>query len=268
MPVKHQPDNKNLTVITTHINADFDALASMLAAHKLYPDSLVVFPGSQEKNLRNFFIKSMVYLLNIANVKDIDFNKFSEHKSLYPYQREALQNATKIIYKFYDNFKDTEIAKKQFLKLNEQNGLNKDLQKRHFAYSDTESTAYNILSEFFEEEDYKLPAWNFINRMSFWMATGSGKSVVLIKLIELLQNLMKNEILPDNRILFLTHRPDLIEQLKEHIIEFNEYNKKEKGIEFIIRDLREFPEQEMYGNLFKDTQINIYFYRSDLISGN
>ena len=134
--------------------------------------------------------------------KDIDFNKFSEYKSLYPYQREALQNATKIIYKFYDNFKDTEIAKKQFLKLNEQNGLNKDLQKRHFAYSDTESTAYNILSEFFEEEDYKLPAWNFINRMSFWMATGSGKSVVLIKLIELLQNLMKNEILPDNRILF------------------------------------------------------------------
>jgi len=198
--------------------------------------------------------------------KDIDFNKFSEHKSLYPYQREALQNATKIIYKFYDNFKDNEIAKKQFLKLNEQNGLNKDLQKRHFSYSDTESTAYNILSEYFEEEDYKLPAWNFINRMSFWMATGSGKSVVLIKLIELLQNLMKNEILPDNRILFLTHRPDLIEQLKEHIVEFNEYTKKEKGIEFIVRDLREFPEQEMNGNLFKDTQINIYFYRSDLIS--
>ncbi len=64
-----------LTVITTHINADFDALASMLAAQKLYPDSLVVFPGSQEKNLRNFFIKSMVYLLNIANVKDIDYSK-------------------------------------------------------------------------------------------------------------------------------------------------------------------------------------------------
>jgi nanoRNase/pAp phosphatase (c-di-AMP/oligoRNAs hydrolase) len=41
---------KDLTVITTHINADFDALASMLAAQKLYPDALVVFPGSQEKN--------------------------------------------------------------------------------------------------------------------------------------------------------------------------------------------------------------------------
>ena len=170
--------------------------------------------------------------------KDIDFNQFSEHKSLYPYQREALQNATKIIYKFYGNFTDlsadaqagTENAKKQFLKLNEQNGLNKDLQKRHFSYSDTESTAYNILSEYFEEDDYKLPAWNFINRMSFWMATGSGKSVVLIKLIELLQNLMKNEILPDNRILFLTHRPDLIEQLKEHITDLTSTQKRKKAL--------------------------------------
>ena len=65
---------KDLTVITTHINADFDALASMLAAQKLYPDALVVFPGSQEKNLRNFFIKSMVYLFNMAEIKDIDFS--------------------------------------------------------------------------------------------------------------------------------------------------------------------------------------------------
>ena len=45
--------NANLTIITTHVNADFDAIASMLAAQKLYPDALVVFPGSQEKNLKN-----------------------------------------------------------------------------------------------------------------------------------------------------------------------------------------------------------------------
>jgi tRNA nucleotidyltransferase (CCA-adding enzyme) len=64
-----------LTVITTHINADFDALASMLAAQKLYPGALVVFPGSQEKNLRDFFIQSMVYLYNLAEVKDIDMTQ-------------------------------------------------------------------------------------------------------------------------------------------------------------------------------------------------
>jgi len=66
------PTQNGLTVITTHINADFDALASMLAAQKLYPGALVVFPGSQEKNLRNFFIQSMVYLFNLVEVKDID----------------------------------------------------------------------------------------------------------------------------------------------------------------------------------------------------
>ena len=45
----------------------------MLAAQKLYPDAVVVFPGSQEKNLRNFFVKSMAYLFNMIDIKDIDF---------------------------------------------------------------------------------------------------------------------------------------------------------------------------------------------------
>ncbi len=65
-------NKKDLTVITTHINADFDALASMLAAQKLYPEARVVFPGSQEKNLRNFFIQSLVYLFNMTDIKDIE----------------------------------------------------------------------------------------------------------------------------------------------------------------------------------------------------
>jgi tRNA nucleotidyltransferase (CCA-adding enzyme) len=61
-------------VITTHVNADFDALASMLAASKLYPEASLVFPGSQEKNLRNFFLNSTFYLLNITKVKEIDID--------------------------------------------------------------------------------------------------------------------------------------------------------------------------------------------------
>jgi len=200
--------------------------------------------------------------------KNIDFNTFSEGKKLYPYQREALENSLKILYKFYQNNskKDSEALKKDFLKLTEHNGLVKEQQEKYFAYTNQESKAYEILSEYFEEDANQLPAFHFINRMSFWMATGSGKSIVLIKLIELLQDLMKNETIPQNEILFLTHRPDLIDQLKAHIIEFNQYTKREKGIEFIVRDLKEFPEQKIQGNLFKDTQINIYFYRSDLVS--
>ncbi len=60
------------TVITAHANADFDALASMVAASKLYPDAVLIFPGSQEKNLRNFFIESTTYLFNFKSFKDID----------------------------------------------------------------------------------------------------------------------------------------------------------------------------------------------------
>jgi tRNA nucleotidyltransferase (CCA-adding enzyme) len=77
MPKSQKKGRKGLTIITTHVNADFDALASMLAAQKLYPEALVVFPGSQEKNLKNFFINSMAYLFNMAEIGDIDFAKVS-----------------------------------------------------------------------------------------------------------------------------------------------------------------------------------------------
>ena len=61
-------------VITTHINADFDALSSMLAASKLYPEATLVFPGSHEKNLRNFFIHSTSYLFNFTKLKQISLD--------------------------------------------------------------------------------------------------------------------------------------------------------------------------------------------------
>ncbi len=64
-----------MEVITTHVNADFDAFASMVAAQKLYPDAVMAFPGSQEKHLRDFFIASAVYILSIERAKDIDLDQ-------------------------------------------------------------------------------------------------------------------------------------------------------------------------------------------------
>jgi tRNA nucleotidyltransferase (CCA-adding enzyme) len=43
-----------MELILPHINADFDAVASALAATKLYPNARVFFPGSQEHNVRDF----------------------------------------------------------------------------------------------------------------------------------------------------------------------------------------------------------------------
>ncbi len=61
-----------MEVITTHINADFDSLASMLAAKKIYPGAVLVFPGSTEKNLRDFFIQSSFYVFQTERIKNID----------------------------------------------------------------------------------------------------------------------------------------------------------------------------------------------------
>ncbi|MGA2401199.1 MAG: CBS domain-containing protein [Syntrophobacteraceae bacterium] len=61
-----------MEVITTHINADFDAMGSMIAARKLYPGALLVFPGSQERTLREYFIKSTVYIYGFKRLRDID----------------------------------------------------------------------------------------------------------------------------------------------------------------------------------------------------
>lgn len=60
------------TVITCHANADFDALASMIAVSKLYPDAALVFPGTQESSLKDYFIQSAMYLFNFRTLKDID----------------------------------------------------------------------------------------------------------------------------------------------------------------------------------------------------
>ncbi len=64
-----------MEVITTHTNADFDSLASMLAAKKLYPDAVLVFPGSQERSLRDFFIHSTLYAFEVERIKNIDLRE-------------------------------------------------------------------------------------------------------------------------------------------------------------------------------------------------
>jgi tRNA nucleotidyltransferase (CCA-adding enzyme) len=61
-----------MEVILTHFNADFDALGSIIAAQKLYPNAFVVFPGSQERSLRDFLISSAFYLFNLKRLKEVN----------------------------------------------------------------------------------------------------------------------------------------------------------------------------------------------------
>ncbi len=43
-----------MDVILGHVNVDFDAMASMVAASKLYPEAVMVFTGSVNRNVREF----------------------------------------------------------------------------------------------------------------------------------------------------------------------------------------------------------------------
>ncbi len=60
-----------MEIITTHLNADFDGLASMLAARKLYPGAKLVFSGSQERNLRRYLATSS-HAYDFTKQKEID----------------------------------------------------------------------------------------------------------------------------------------------------------------------------------------------------
>jgi tRNA nucleotidyltransferase (CCA-adding enzyme) len=66
-----------MQVIITHINADFDGLASMIAAKKLYPEAIIAFPGSQEKNLRDFINETLQDRYDFARLKQIDLTSIT-----------------------------------------------------------------------------------------------------------------------------------------------------------------------------------------------
>lgn len=60
-----------MEIITTHTNADLDALASMVAAQKLYPGAVMVFPGTLLRNVEEFMALHKD-TFNIKSAKEIE----------------------------------------------------------------------------------------------------------------------------------------------------------------------------------------------------
>lgn len=60
-----------MIVIATHSHADFDGLASMVAAGKLFPDAMLVFPGGAEGAVRRF---AAAHDIGVAALKDVDLS--------------------------------------------------------------------------------------------------------------------------------------------------------------------------------------------------
>ena len=57
-----------MDVITTHLHADCDGFAAMVAARKLYPGAVLVFPGGAEETVRRFLAVSD---LGLTRLKDL-----------------------------------------------------------------------------------------------------------------------------------------------------------------------------------------------------
>jgi len=191
-----------------------------------------------------------------------DFNRFSKEKMLFDFQKQGLQNALKGLWLY---FNDKNANKQDLFKLYQDNQFTEnfdyDLKKK------AEGKTAKYLLEYPEDYpsvDNKISFAHFINRMSFWMATGSGKTLIIVKLIELLGKLIAEKELPAGDILFLAHRDDLLDQFKNHVEEFNSFNFDAK---INLKNLRDYESVKRENTLpFAKNEITVFYYRSDLIS--
>jgi len=196
--------------------------------------------------------------------QDFDLKKFSKDKTLFDFQKKALENALKALWLY---FKDKKENKTDLFNQYCANGLEEkfdyNLKKKR------EGKTAKYLLEYgkdYPAEDDKISFAHFINRMSFWMATGSGKTLVIVKLIEFLGRLIADKELPERDILYLAHRSDLLDQFKNHVKEFNSSDFGAK-IKINLKNLRDYESVKRENALpFAKNEITVFYYRSDLIS--
>lgn len=100
------------------------------------------------------------------------------------------------------------------------------------------------------------------NRACFWMATGSGKTLVLIKTIEHINYLMELGLIPKKEIMLLLPKDNLIKQFKEEVATYNQLHSVGKTIS--LKDLSKYEEEKWSTATFL-SEIKVYYYRSDLL---
>ncbi len=80
----------NIELITTHINADFDGIASMLAVSKIYKKALLVLPDIHEHKLYNFYVNSLYSSYNFVKLSDINYENVSRIIIVDTHQRNRI----------------------------------------------------------------------------------------------------------------------------------------------------------------------------------
>ncbi len=198
-----------------------------------------------------------------------DLARFSRSKSLWDYQRTGLQNAVKALWKYYQDLVDFEPSE-----LASANAVRKAAMMAWYLDNRVPLEPYlplgrkrdnaALLSAYYPVDEDKIPYEQFINRMGFWMATGSGKTLVIVKLIEILWWLMQRGEIPTQDVLMLTHREDLLKQLRDHV---DDYNAAGGELYIRLKELKEYPEiKREFPSLLGHQEITVFYYRSDNLS--
>jgi len=188
--------------------------------------------------------------------------KFGLDWDLFPYQQKAIENCIALLYFLFRDWRSGMIErnKHDILRLYRNSGLDQDLENG-LAIAE-ESDNFKFLSQFFPAGT-RIPFETFLNRAAFWMATGSGKTLVMIKLLAVLGDLIDKKLIPQKDILILAPKDEILNQIKEHIDVFN------KGSEITInlKNLKEYERVKNQQSLFNKNEITVFYYRADNIAG-
>ncbi|MGL2510222.1 DEAD/DEAH box helicase family protein [Helicobacter pylori] len=186
----------------------------------------------------------------------LDFKSFDNNKELLDYQQQALINAFRMLVAYFRDFKEN---KKEFYAF---------YQKYYsFANCDFAKKKLNpLLKSHFKVENHCVSFENFINRLAFYMATGSGKTIVIIKLVELLSVAIRMGLIPKKNIMFFSANEHLIKQFEKEIEKYNRNKDYFKQIDF--KSLKSVTNKDFY-HAPKDSfieKIALFYYRADLMN--
>ncbi|GAA9055426.1 DEAD/DEAH box helicase family protein [Helicobacter pylori] len=186
----------------------------------------------------------------------LDFKSFDNNKELLDYQQQALINAFRVLVAYFRDFKG---SKKEFYAF----------YQKHYSFANCDFTNKKLnplLKSHFKVENQRVSFENFINRLAFYMATGSGKTIVIIKLVELLSVAMGMGLIPKKNIMFFSANENLIKQFEKEIEKYNRGKDFSKQIDF--KNLKSVKNEDFYhapkNSLME--QIALFYYRADLMN--
>ncbi|GAA9413875.1 DEAD/DEAH box helicase family protein [Helicobacter pylori] len=184
----------------------------------------------------------------------LDFKSFDNNKELLDYQQQALINAFRMLVAYFRDFKE---SKKEFYAF----------YQKHYSFANCDFTNKKLnplLKGYFKVENHCVSFENFINRLAFYMATGSGKTIVIIKLVELLSVAIRMGLIPKKNIMFFSANENLIKQFEKEIEKYNQGKDYSKQMDF--KNLKSVKNEDFFHAPKIMEQIALFYYRADLMN--